>query len=293
MSRLDYEAIAALDLTAMTAAEIDAAWEPLMAEAQSQRAAATRLQATYNEAERRGLEYTYASYPAAVAQARDRAERAEAAMGPFNAEWERRGGWERVFLVQNHDGHYHRTTACTTCFATTTFAWVPALSDKSEDEVIATVGCMACTVCWPAAPRHPKFVAMEAERAAAAKAKVEGECEGSGQVAENLQMSYASPRGRCAACGRTVSVTKTGKARAHKTREQERIEEQRKRGEKELRNLGRIQTLAGKVDAALDLLDGADALQAIRRAWLDERITTNVREVLESLLKERLQGVGR
>lgn len=65
--------------------------------------------------------------------------------------------WNRYFLVTNANGHVHRGTNCSTCWATTEYAWLPELADCDEDEMIAEFGEKACTVCFPDAPANPHF----------------------------------------------------------------------------------------------------------------------------------------
>jgi hypothetical protein len=178
--------------------------------------------------------------------------------------------------------------SCSTCFPTTQFAWVPSLSDKTQDEVIETVGCMACTVCWPAAPRHPKFIAMEKQRAAEQKAKDDALCEGSGKYVADASGGRYYSYGRCPACGALVTRTSTGKLRKHKTPLQEKIEAQQKDAAKITGNakaFNRLHTAALKVNDAIHLLDEGD--RAISAAWMNEQITSTTRESLEDLLKAR------
>jgi hypothetical protein len=61
-------------------------------------------------------------------------------------------GWSRAYLVTNSGGHVHRSMHCTTCFATTQFEWVTALSGATDDEVVDLAGERACTVCYEDAP---------------------------------------------------------------------------------------------------------------------------------------------
>jgi hypothetical protein len=65
--------------------------------------------------------------------------------------------WNRYFLVTNSNGHVHRGTNCSTCFATTEYAWLIELADCDEDAMIDEFGEKACTVCFPDAPANPKF----------------------------------------------------------------------------------------------------------------------------------------
>lgn len=71
---------------------------------------------------------------------------------PYDAEFTRRGGWTRFFLVDNIGGHVHNSMSCTTCYATTEFAWLPEFSGQDEAGVVELAGESACTVCFPSAP---------------------------------------------------------------------------------------------------------------------------------------------
>lgn len=283
----DYLAeIAALDLSSMTASEIDEHWEPLMYEGQVAEARAKQYEKLAAEAKRESSRHSYAQ---AAQEHYERAQVLTDAQEQFYAEWKRRNGWARVFLVLNHDGHYHRERNCPTCFPTTQFGWVPALSDKPEDEVIEVVGHMACTVCWPAAPTHPKFVSTLREAQAQAAAKTAAECEGSGRYASNIEW-YATPRGTCAVCDRGVTVTKTGKARRHKTREQEKADAQAKEAAKLAAKPGaldRLHAAALRVDKAIGLLDAEHAEHAISSAWLHEEINDATRDTLVGMARQK------
>lgn len=99
----------------------------------------------------------YRSYQAADYQARIEAAeatiaRVNAEIAPLEAEYAARGGWTRAYLVDNSNGHVHNTTACSTCFPTTTFAWMTDYSGKDEAEIVESAGERACTVCYPTAP---------------------------------------------------------------------------------------------------------------------------------------------
>ena len=60
--------------------------------------------------------------------------------------------WNRAFLVKASNGHVHKSQACSTCFDTTEFAWLPQLSGAEEVEIVEAAGETACTVCYPSAP---------------------------------------------------------------------------------------------------------------------------------------------
>lgn len=93
-----------------------------------------------------------ADYDAAIELLQDKLEEVESKAGPFNAEWIRRGGWTRAFIVKNSNGHIHKTMNCKTCFASTQFGWLYEVSGDSEESIVEKAGEMACTVCYPSAP---------------------------------------------------------------------------------------------------------------------------------------------
>jgi hypothetical protein len=77
---------------------------------------------------------------------------------PYSAEFRRRGGWSRYYLViGSGNGHLHTSMNCSTTYDTTQYAWNPDLSGHSQDEAIEEFGEKCCTVCMPDAPANPKF----------------------------------------------------------------------------------------------------------------------------------------
>lgn len=105
---------------------------------------------------------------------------------PFEAEFTRRGGWTRAYLVDNNGGHVHRSRSCSTCYGTTEFLWLPEYSGRTTTEVIEDAGAMSCLVCYAAEladraeilKRRPKIEAparraSRLEREARAKAKAD------------------------------------------------------------------------------------------------------------------------
>lgn len=107
----------------------------------------------------------------------------EAEADVLNAEFKRRGGWSRFFIVQNNGGHIHSSMACKTCNRggyRTDFGWMPELSGMSMEQAISHFDRAAhilCTVCFPAAPVEwtVRAAAPTREEKAAAKAKAEAE----------------------------------------------------------------------------------------------------------------------
>lgn len=87
---------------------------------------------------------------------------------PFEAEFARRGGWRRFFLVTNQNGHIHTSMNCTTCFHDTQYAWLPGYSAMTDEEIVGLEAYRCCTVCMPVAPAEQK-----AARAAHTKAQRE------------------------------------------------------------------------------------------------------------------------
>lgn len=86
------------------------------------------------------------------AELRDRLDALSAEAEPYNAEFERRGGWTRAFLVNNGNGHVHKNMECSTCFPSTEYSWMTDYSGKKEEEIVDAAGERACTVCYPSAP---------------------------------------------------------------------------------------------------------------------------------------------
>lgn len=79
-------------------------------------------------------------------------EAARAALVPLDAEWDRRGGWSRFFVVQNNNGHVHRSTNCSTCYPRTVYGWLTELSGLTEADAVEAHGTILCSVCFPSAP---------------------------------------------------------------------------------------------------------------------------------------------
>lgn len=149
---------------------------------------------------------------AAAHQAVLDALRAEAA--PYEAEFARRGGWARYFLVTNVAGHVHRGTSCASCYPTTTYAWLVELAGCDEVAMVAEWGERACTVCFPDAPTHPGFAdgtsawarRSQGERDARDEAKAE-------RAAERAAKAIVAPDGRPLRVGGYVVATKVAAQR--------------------------------------------------------------------------------
>lgn len=133
-----------------TPAEVDTLLAPLEYEIAKQEARA----ASYRQAAARyGADTANGAYYEGQAQEADALREAAAVKAaPLHGEFAARGGWTRAFLVTNHGGHVHNSMACTTCFATTAFEFLPQVSGMDEAQIVDLAGERACTVCYPSAP---------------------------------------------------------------------------------------------------------------------------------------------
>jgi hypothetical protein len=103
----------------------------------------------------------------------------EGEVAPFTAEFTRRGGWSRYYLVE--DGHLHYDLSSYRCSRqfTTTHYWMTDLSGQDAVKVVEMAGERACTNCFPDAPvavlERPSQLqtANEAEKAAAAQERAD------------------------------------------------------------------------------------------------------------------------
>ena len=189
-----------MDLTTATPVEIDTVLAEIYTRYYAAQAEAERQQRyaeDYAEAlvkkAQGNLSYNYYSQERLDAQIGKAAKAALKATeilaetGPFAAEFARRGGWTRAFLVDNTNGHVHRDMNCSTCYPTTQYTWLPEFSGHDEAEIVEAAGEKACTVCYPSAPvdvlrrkstieapaRKAARLEREAKKAAALAKKVE------------------------------------------------------------------------------------------------------------------------
>jgi len=123
----------------------------------------------------------------------------EAEALPYEAEYTRRGGWNRVFLATSSNGHAHKGTECSTCHHgeyRTGFAWLIQYSGKSEAEIVADAGERACTTCYPSAPVNAKGTKMfTPDEEEAAKARAEREAERARKAKAAADKSITTPEG--------------------------------------------------------------------------------------------------
>jgi len=95
--------------------------------------------------------------------------------------------WNRAFLVVSSDGHVHKTLDCSTCFATTRYAWLVQYSNDDENTIVEDAGQDACTVCYPSAPaetlNRPSRI-VTADKVAKEQARVEREAKKAAKLAK-------------------------------------------------------------------------------------------------------------
>lgn len=140
----------------------------------------------------------------------------------YEAEYDRRGGWQRYVLVTGGRGHLHYATCHTLTPGKTWIGLMAEASGMTEDEVVERFNYTACTHCFKAAP-------VEKDEDVVADAKAKGYCERFGDngyltAAERDHMDRERPGwqrlyrvyARCETCGGYPTVTTTGKFRKHK-----------------------------------------------------------------------------
>lgn len=240
-----------MDFATATPAEIDAAWNDAYVARDKAIWKAQHLVITYDEAEAEGFRGNRSSTPVAQAvrkmsvteivnrltaravkhedkaadeslptytraKSEDIAKRAndavaaiesaEATLAAADAEWKARGGWFRAYLVvSSNKGHVH-VYGCGSWRWTTQVSIVTELSGTDEAAVVAAHGTQACSRCFASAP-------------VADGPPADGKCRPEFNVERTNHPMSMSPRGKCLDCGAYISLTSTGKGRAHKPKE--------------------------------------------------------------------------
>ena len=141
----------------------------------------------FREYEVAGYEKRINETNAKIAKMENELKAIEAEAVPFEDKYEAAGRWSRAFLVQNGNGHVHKSMSCQTCFPTTRFAWLPQYSGQSEELLVADAGEAACTICFSSAPvdilrQKSKVQTPEQKIAAAEKAQAKAEREAKKQA---------------------------------------------------------------------------------------------------------------
>lgn len=118
---------------------------------------------------------------------------------PLDAEFRRRGGWPRAFLVSG--GHLHSSMHCSTCNREgklTRFAWMTDYSGATEDEIVEAAASRACTTCFPSAPvdilNRPSTLLTPDEKQQAEERALR-EAERARKAIEKEQKAIANPDG--------------------------------------------------------------------------------------------------
>lgn len=212
------------DLTTKTPAEIDAEYFPLASEHNRNLETSLKYQQYANDPKTR--DYDRKRYRGYVEEYRNKADEIKAQMAPHEAEFQRRGGWNRYMLCASDGGHMHRADPI--CHTLTPgksrVSMIPEASGLDDEGLVAKYGYSACTHCFKEAPTHPAWQQGEAEAQAAEKAKLDARCPASGThytkhnitLPEGYWQRYVRPGIRCPECGGRTVLTDTGKLRAHK-----------------------------------------------------------------------------
>lgn len=69
--------------------------------------------------------------------------------------------WQRYYLTLNSNGHLHLSRNCSTLRPTTVLAFIPEVSGFSTDEIIDSVGSVACDICFPGMQSHAPKIRLE------------------------------------------------------------------------------------------------------------------------------------
>ena len=128
-----------------TPAEIDTELAALELKASALESAAERLVKTMEQAK---SELFRQQATANLRVLRDKAAIVNSLRSALNQEYTRRGGWDRVYAVNNSNGHFHRTRSCRNTYVTTEWVWVTELSGKTAAEVVERTGKMSCLTCF-------------------------------------------------------------------------------------------------------------------------------------------------
>lgn len=152
------------DLTQQTPSEIDTKLAELhekLGNAQRHLSHSERLLASDNA---RGATFNAERWEAEIEAAQVTIAEIENEMFPYSAEFTRRGGWSRFFLVTNQNGHIHTSMQCKSCFHDTQFGWLPQYSGMTDSEIVERETYRACTFCLPIAPAEQRAARVKRTR---------------------------------------------------------------------------------------------------------------------------------
>ena len=151
---------------------------------------------SYSDSDRTRDTNGVAKMDAQIAELLEQGDTILAEADPYEAEFARRGGWTRAYLVTTSGrGHVHRTRACTTCYPTTRFSWIIDFSGATEDDVVQAAGSGACTVCFPSAPVEYLSRPCTIEDPKAKEARLEREQAKAARDAAKAAKAIANPDG--------------------------------------------------------------------------------------------------
>lgn len=208
------------DLTALSPAEVDGELFPILDSLAMKDAALADYRYLLGEVGRKptgfsrrdvredGLEYNNPGvqrrqFEEGKARAEATIAGLEADAAPYEAEFNRRGGWTRYLVVPG--GHLHFRSCHTLTPGRTMVGQIAEASGLDQAEVVGKYGVTACTHCFPDAPVEPKKTPAE-----------EGFCPHSGEYLTNDEYGQGRRYCRCPKCGEQVAVTQSGKFRKHK-----------------------------------------------------------------------------
>lgn len=196
-----------MDLTKLDPPEIDKLWGEAMEPAYR---LAAELQAARNtQARYRRYNQKADWITARIEELEPMLAEARKAGDPFDAEYERRGGWARYLLVANSNGHVHRPHCHTLIPGRTYVVPVWELSGQDDEGVVARCGHSACSHCFKDAPTINAA-------ARAARDEKEGICRN--RMYNPAEFSRGDYR-KCSECGAIAKLTTRGLLRAHRRKD--------------------------------------------------------------------------
>lgn len=161
------------DLTQMTPPQIDELWAQAMQPAYQIDGRLREARRDLKRYRKHGQEPKFLLER--IEKLEDRLAEARKAGDPYDAEFDRRGGWPRYLIVAGTGGHVHRQYCHTLTPGVTLVQPIFALSGRDDDGVVADCGHVACSHCFPDAPVITREVRerQTAERKAAKDAERE------------------------------------------------------------------------------------------------------------------------
>lgn len=214
-----------MNLSEQTPAQIDGELFPILeklARAEQYRDNYRRLaEEAQAQMDETGFSPQLRSFNEGLAKYEEQVEELDRQALPFEAEYNRRGGWTRYIVVPR--GHLHRRSCSTLTPGRTMVGQVAEASGMTDEQVVEHFKITACTHCFPDAPVAPKltpeqegFCPMsgrsihdEPELAGAKQALVD-------RYGEGGWHSFAMARSIRCTCGGYPALTKGDKVRKHK-----------------------------------------------------------------------------